>query len=185
LFWSLAKSKIPQSDLAGVLDGFHIIAPNLGSCNDCINKDVFNKIFIPEPRIFDHRIIYTLYEKGFTFGEMVNFHTDNVWTKATSSLTGLDIKVDKNKYLVLETYGWNPIRNNIQKLNLNINVNGNKLTFVRRKKNKYFFTLPNSQKISNLDISCNTFIPKELGINQDIRALGIDIKSIKLVEEIS
>jgi len=126
---------------------------------------------------------YTIYEEGTSLGGVINF-IDHAWTNATSSLTYIDIKVDKNKYLVLETYGWNPIKN-IQKLNLNININGDKLTFVRRKKNKYFFTLSNSQKISNLDISCNTFIPKEFGINQDGRALGIDIKSIKLVEEIN
>lgn len=128
---------------------------------------------------------YILYEQGTSLGEPVDFHDDKVWTKEISRLTNINLETEKNKYLVLETFGYNPFNNNAPKLNLKIKVNGEALEFARRENNKFYFSLPVKYKIKSLDILSNTFIPKEIGLNQDNRKLGIDIKSIKLVKEIS
>ncbi len=126
---------------------------------------------------------YIIYNKGFTHGERINFH-NNTWTKKVSNLTNIGIVVDNNKFLVLETFGYNPFRN-FKKLNLKISVNGHNLIFVKQEKNKYYFTLPDIHKVLDMEIASNTFIPKEFGINQDERVLGIDIKSIQLSKEIN
>jgi len=128
---------------------------------------------------------YTLFDRGFALGLVSGFHDDNVWTKKESNLTNINIDIEDNKFLVLETFGYNPLRNNISELSLQIKVNGNVLEFVQMVNNKYYFSLPAINQIMNLAILSNTFIPKEFGINQDTRELGMDIMSIKLVKEIN
>ncbi|MBC7760103.1 MAG: hypothetical protein H7069_14690 [Phormidesmis sp. FL-bin-119] len=40
--WKLASSQISSSDIAGVLDGFRIIAPNLKECKTCDTREIAN-----------------------------------------------------------------------------------------------------------------------------------------------
>ena len=44
-FWKLVTGRIKYPDIAGVLDGFRIIAPNLGDCRSC-NPDTFRSIAV-------------------------------------------------------------------------------------------------------------------------------------------
>lgn len=123
---------------------------------------------------------FTLYKSGAPLGEMKGFN-DQVWTTATSSMSNIDIKVGGNSYIVLETFGWNPLGKDIGKLGLTLKVNNENTEYLGRVENEYCFSLPNINVITRLDISSNTFNPKEIGLSQDNRDLGIDIKSIKLV----
>jgi hypothetical protein len=128
---------------------------------------------------------YTLFDQGIALGPIAGFYNDNVWTKEESIITNIDMDIEGNKFLVLETFGYNPLRNNMSKLNLKIKVNGTILEFAGKVNNKFYFSLPVINKIMDLTILSNTFIPKELGMNQDSRELGMDIRSIKLAEEVT
>ena len=125
------------------------------------------------------------YTKTILGGHLVNFENDKIWTKGLSKITNLDVDIGSNKYLVLTTNGWHPWLHNKKKLNLRLKANGKFLKFVKQIQHKYYFSLPPGlPRITDLSIYCNTFVPKELGINSDKRKLGIDVKSIKLVQKI-
>ena len=126
---------------------------------------------------------YTLYKNSSAIGQLKNFNTNHLWTKATSRLTGLDIRVDANDYLVLETFGYNSVYNDMAELGLRILVNDKNALFLKQLGNKYYFTLPDLTRVSTVTISSNTFNPKMMGMSQDSRDLGVDIKTIKLMPE--
>jgi len=128
---------------------------------------------------------YMLFDQRVALGRVDGFHDDKVWTKGALSLTNIDIGVDDNQFLVLETFGHNPMGNNIEKLNLMVKINGNATEFVKHNGNRYFFSLADIKIIKDINILSNTFIPKDLGINRDTRELGMDIKSIKLVRGVN
>ena len=125
------------------------------------------------------------YESGFPIGDMEGFHDDGVWTKSTSHLSGLNLQIGENRYLMLETFGWHPLKGNISKVNPKVLLNGIALEYVTYKADKYYFRLPDIDTISECGIISEPFIPRELGVNQDTRQLGLDIKSIRLIGEIN
>jgi len=107
------------------------------------------------------------------------FYSDKVWTNGSGEISGFFYEIKNDKFLILETYGWNPYRENIEKLNLKIFIDGKELKFHHYENKKYYFLLPkNIRQVTKIKIFSNTFIPKNLGINNDTRELGMDIKSI-------
>lgn len=45
----------------------------------------------------------------------------------------------------------------------------------------FYVLIPQGIKqIDNINIVTNTFIPKDEGINEDVRILGLDVESIKI-----
>lgn len=92
-----------------------------------------------------------------------------------------NVKVNNNRYLILETTNdRNPLidRNNI---NLNVFINNIKLEIDQEKTNKeyYYFKIPSTiNEIKLVKVKTNVFIPKDEGINGDGRTLGINIKKI-------
>lgn len=144
------------------------------------------QFYLSKVECFDYRYTkmrkdYMLFSRGVSLGGMVGFHNDKVWTKKMSTLTNIGMDIDENKLLVLEVFGHNPFRNNMSRLNLRVLVNKTLLGFVKYENRKYYFSLPKQARIKDLDILIDTFIPKDIGLNQDPRALGIDVKSIKLI----
>ena len=109
------------------------------------------------------------------------FYPDRIWTKGDATISGLKYQMAKNdKFLALNTKGFHPFRHYIEKLELKIFVNGKELQFSHKKGNDFFYKLSGRIKISEIRIISSTFVPKELGINEDTRRLGIDVAHITI-----
>lgn len=126
-----------------------------------------------------------IYMKGGFIGTLVNFYGESVWARSSSSIIDLDFPVDEKKILKLSTHGWNPNIDKLDTLKLKLGINEINLKFIKYFDNNYYFELPDDIKvIHNIEISSNTFIPKEMGINNDSRELGIDLKEITLLKDL-
>jgi len=115
--------------------------------------------------------------------KLENFYGDDfIWTNGNGII--FDIKYDikpEDNYLVLKTFGWNPFKNDLKKMCLNIITNGSVLKFSHQKENALYFILDkNIKQINEIQIISSFFIPKELKINNDTRRLGIDVASIEI-----
>jgi lysophospholipase L1-like esterase len=113
---------------------------------------------------------------------LINFYGDMIWTNGDGKIT--EIKYDiqpEDTFLVLKTFGWNPYRNNIEKLKLKIITNGIHLAFSHNKNDSYYFNLDRElHQINEIQIISSSFVPEDLGINDDSRKLGIDVASIEI-----
>ena len=113
-----------------------------------ISKHYFlSKITCANYRDTKLRLSHTLFEEGYSLGYKLGFYNDNIWSKKSADLINLNMPVKNNDFLMLELYGWNPLRKDMQKLNLHVSVNGDGLRFVRVENNKYYFALPNLHEI--------------------------------------
>lgn len=114
---------------------------------------------------------------------LMNFYDDGfILTNGDGRIFDIkyDIKPD-DRYLVLHSLGWHPYINNIEKLGLNLFINGKCLEFHHRDGNSFYFLLRKDVKqIHEIQIMSSTFVPKELGINNDTRRIGVDIASIEI-----
>jgi len=109
------------------------------------------------------------------------FYPDRIWTKGDAKISGLKYEMAKNdKFLALNTKGFHPFRDDIEKLGLKIFINGKELQFSHKKGNVIFYNLSGRIKINEIRIISSTFVPKELGINEDTRKLGIDVAHITI-----
>jgi len=129
----------------------------------------------------------TIYEKGNLVGEystIINAYIGEVmWTKGTTSFDNLQLRVQDNNILIIETFGYHPYKSNLDKLNLQVKVNGEEVGYMRYQDNKYYFAVGNVEMIRRIEVLSNTFIPKEHNIGNDTRALGLDIKKMNLISE--
>jgi hypothetical protein len=104
---------------------------------------------------------------------------DQWWTNGKGLVSGFSYKIATERFIVLETWGWNPLGSDPTGLNLSISVGARELPLHHHEGLRYFFEIPEDlTEISELIIHSNTFVPKELGINNDLRTLGIDLKLI-------
>ena len=110
-----------------------------------------------------------------------NFYEDKIWTKGDSVLKNIDYEVgSEDKSFILHTKGWGYYKNDLQKLDLRVFINNTKLEFKKSEGNSYYFKMPKGvAKVNEIRIVSTTFNPKEMGINSDDRALGIDVDSIE------
>jgi hypothetical protein len=107
------------------------------------------------------------------------FHSDAVWTKGDAEIFGFELNPSGKTYIVITTYGWNPNKENLKKLGLTLFVNRAEANFSHTADAKYYFKIPEKiNVVSNLRIKSDTFVPKLLGINNDERVCGIDIKTV-------
>jgi hypothetical protein len=107
------------------------------------------------------------------------FHDDGVWTKGSGILTGFSVDLNSKRFIVIETWGWNPYRFEPEKLELKVSFADHTVHLHHQEGLQYFFEIPSGiREITELGIHSTTFVPKELGINEDSRRLGVDFKSI-------
>lgn len=163
-----------------------------------IESSNYDRSNLPVVTYYTHVKYYNLYKlnnqkykrhrieaEGIIFGDKNNFQ-DNTWTKKTSYINNINLVLKNHrKFLQLETYGYNPKRADIEWLDLKLKINEAEAEFEKYDNKSYYFRIPDSVDVINeIEISSNTFVPKELGMNNDTRELGIDVKSIKLIEEL-
>jgi len=115
--------------------------------------------------------------------ELQNFHEDNIWTNGLGIIRGIYYKVNpKCQYLILQTKGYHPYGNDPQKLGLKIFLNREQLRYQDQIGSSYYFNLENqTNKIYEIRIESSVFVPKEIGINEDVRTLGVDVDCLRLV----
>jgi hypothetical protein len=109
------------------------------------------------------------------------FHDDGMWTKASGgTLNGFRVDLADKSFLVLETQGLHPFKHDVEKLGLWIEIGELALFPHHQEGFRYYFEIPPEvNEIQSVTIHSKTFVPKELGINDDDeRRLGIDFKSI-------
>lgn len=116
-------------------------------------------------------------------GPRENFWPDDfIWTKGDSRLRVRYRIKPSDRHLVIRTFGYNPQKNDFAKLKLRVFVNGIELKHIDIRPaivNDHYFELnANIAMMSDIQILSSTFMPAELGINTDSRALGIDVKDV-------
>ncbi len=129
---------------------------------------------------------YELYYKyivptsRYIYGILQNFYNDNIWTNGEGIINNIGYVIQPNdEFLVLHTKGWNPYKNDLQKLKLKIFVNGSELNYMKKENNSYYFSLKSEIKtIEEIRIKSSTFVPYKLNIGEDHRELGIDVDFI-------
>jgi len=113
------------------------------------------------------------------------FFTDSVWTTNSAKIDGFDFNITDLNYLKLDVYGNNPIYGyDPDKMGLEISLNGKKLKYHSQKEGSLYFEIDDQDSAHEVTIHTKTFVPKSHQINEDDRALGIDIKSISFIKEI-
>jgi hypothetical protein len=133
-------------------------------------------LFTVNKREYNSKIIDPLWTPA------TNFYDDRVWTKGDAVLYGLSLPIQPgDRLLVLNTRGWHPYSSDSNKFRIQVFANGDVLKFQRVHNKSFYFLLPlNMTIINTIRILSSTFIPKELGINNDIRELGIDVDYITI-----
>jgi hypothetical protein len=112
------------------------------------------------------------------FTKRSGFFHKSIWTKGSASISGFEYHRKKNdNFLVLGTFGYNPFKNKLDKLKLSLEIENLPLLFSHKSKNEYYFHLPKDIEVfSDIAIKSSTFVPKEHGINNSVKNLGIDVK---------
>jgi hypothetical protein len=116
-------------------------------------------------------------------GDLRNFY-DGVWTNGDGIIRNINYELRRaDQYVAINAYGWNPFMKKT-KNNLELHINGVKQAFYAKHKNSYIFRITgNLRVIREMRITSATFVPKEVGINDDPRKLGIDIDSIEITQD--
>lgn len=105
---------------------------------------------------------------------------DNIWTNGNASLRGLNVCPPREDgHVVLNTYGYIPPSMTADDINLQIYANNMLLHGKWESRTRYVATIPGDITcIRTLAFKSNSFVPKKLGINDDSRPLGIDLKDV-------
>jgi len=106
---------------------------------------------------------------------------DNIWTNGNASLRGLNVcPPEGDRRVVLNTYGYVPSSITADDINLRIYVDDDVLLHGKWSgRTHYVAKVPEDVTcIHSLTFKSNSFVPKKLGINDDARPLGIDLKEV-------
>jgi len=118
--------------------------------------------------------------------ETSGFDRNKVWTNGHGVIKGLEYWPDaKDRFLVLNTFGYHPWFGDINRLGLVVSVNGRQLPLVGIKDNSYYFSIGAiAGPITRITIDTTTFIPREQGLrfgkDDDMKTLGIDVDTIEI-----
>ena len=124
----------------------------------------------------DKRGLGILYPKNI---QNEGFYYNSCWTNGDGKLLNLKYRIsEKDKYLILASKGWHPEGHD---QNLKVYVNGIELQYDHLENWYYYFLLNESiDEINEIRIVSSTFVPKDEGMNEDKRILGIYIDHIKV-----
>ncbi len=108
------------------------------------------------------------------------------WTmgNAVIKLDGVDIEPEERVFM-LETYGWmepeirEDIVNGSLKIYFNFTHRAPLIKIAGERAVQCYFQIPaDIRTVTSITINSKTFVPRELGLNDDGRSLGVDVKSI-------
>ena len=103
----------------------------------------------------------------------------DIWTDAHASIRQLTLPKGEWHRLYIKMWGNRP---HYEKSGLVVRVNGTELPTEKLDGSTFVFALGTMQGPApfDIDIDVDTFVPRELGINDDPRSLGIDISSLRV-----
>lgn len=111
--------------------------------------------------------------------DLHNFY-DGYFTNGKGTIRNINYEVKPtDKYVIINTMGWNPFIYHGKWQTPELYINGIKQSFYSKSRSSYVFRMSDGIRlIRNIQIVSETFVPKEEGINQDTRRLGVDVGSI-------
>ena len=115
--------------------------------------------------------------------DLKNFN-DGVWTNGNGIIRNINYELKQtDKYASINVKGWNPFINDAKWPKPELYINGIKQKFYSKSKNSYTFRITGDiPVIREIRIVSATFVPKEVGLSEDNRRLGVDIDSIVISE---
>jgi hypothetical protein len=103
------------------------------------------------------------------------------WTNGDQEFPASYEVMPSDRHLILRTMDSHPMRHDDKKLNLRVSVNDQPLVLLKREGIAYTFELPRGlRRITSLHVSSTVFVPRELGMGEDARELGIDVDDIRV-----
>ncbi len=136
--------------------------------------------FDPQPSDYEKTKIFIPHEYP---EKLSGFYGDAyLWTDGHADISNINMNIEDGlNYLVIESCGDHICSQDTERLNLQVYLNGMRLPFRQRHKDDFYFSLPDNETvIDSLRVTSVTFIPAELGYNDDRRSLGVPIKAISL-----
>jgi len=120
-------------------------------------------------------IIYPLEMKD----DLINFY-DGVWTNGNGIIGNIEHELkDNDRYICINTNGLNILMHDVKWPKPELYINGTRQEFYSKSRNSYTFLISRDIRvIREIRIASATFVPKEHGINEDSRRLGVDVASI-------
>lgn len=115
--------------------------------------------------------------------DLKNFH-DTTFTDGNGIIQNIGYLLKPEKrFVILHTYGWNPFLKENRWAAPGLYLDGIRQRFQRKVGNAYVYAIEGSPEgINEIRIVSPTFVPKEQGINEDPRDLGVDVHFIEISE---
>jgi hypothetical protein len=122
--------------------------------------------------------VYYIDQAGYT--TKVTGFINKTWTNGKGFIEDINYRLEpENDILILQTGGHTPFIKNLEKYKIKLLVNDRELKMINKVGNDLQYQLPDDLEIIDIiEINSPTFIPKELGINDDTRVLGLDIDNV-------
>lgn len=109
------------------------------------------------------------------------FYADGYWTDGNALIDGLSVDIGSSEsgIVTIKRMGWHPHGDSLNGDTVQVYINHSKLGLIENTKRYMAFSIPPTiARITAIRILSTTFVPAELGINDDKRTLGVDINEI-------
>jgi len=113
-----------------------------------------------------------------------NFH-DGIWTNGNGLIKNVNFELrPTDAYASVKVKGWNPLMDRREWPNPRLYINGIEQPLHSRHTMSYVYKISGDIRIiRDIGIASPTFVPKELGLNEDGRKLGVDVDFIAITGE--
>jgi hypothetical protein len=160
---------------------FSIVPPSLKFPDQIASANLEYSIFKLEKKSPEHRkslILFSDPDVGF-----VQFHSmekEFRWAKQSSEISGFVYSTDGRPAFVVLTLAFLPSDEILKSANLF--VNRKQLQFHHQAENELWFgPYMDGNSIRRVELQSKTFIPRDIGLNEDPRELGLPFVSLRFV----
>ena len=194
VFWKIASSQVKPSDIAGVIDGFRIIAPNLKDCRN-YNKEAIASISVESSHNLDYtieRIFFTSNGNGqkYQLNGWASPEPWGTWSEGDTALLRLELSntPKSDVELLIEGHAYLADKHMSQEIDILVNkqyvatlkYNQQSNNGVRAVQIPKRLLLENNGRLLIKFNFKNPKSPAELGLSSDGRRLGLGIVSMEL-----
>lgn len=116
--------------------------------------------------------------------DLSHFH-GAVWTDGNGIIRNIHYELKpSDRFISIQTRGWNPFFRDNKWSAPELYINGIKQAFYSKTKNSFVFQIVGGIRVvRKIRIVSDTFIPKEIGMSNDKRRLGVDVALIEITEK--